>query len=103
MLRSSPSHSSLFLPSSRLVLVYDMPCFEAHQAAPPSSSPPVGESSLVTCHVLKLTNPLPPPVVLLAIIIYAMLWVQWGGISQCGWGKCQLVVFVNVLSSTMFA
>src|SRR5229473_1633181 len=29
--------------------------------------------------------------------------VQWGSVSQCGWGKCQLVVFVNVLSSTMFA
>src|SRR5260221_12571364 len=40
-----------------------MPCFEAHQPAPPSSSPPVGESSFVTCQVSKLTNsllPLPP-------------------------------------------
>src|SRR5260370_13684037 len=40
-----------------------MPRFEAHQPAPPSSSPPVGESSFVTCHVSKLTNsllPLPP-------------------------------------------
>src|SRR5260221_26807 len=103
MLRSSPTRSSLFLPSIEFVLSCELPCFEAHQPAPPSSSPPVGESSLVTCHVLKLTNPLPPPAVLLAIIIYAMLWVQWGGVSQCGWGKCQLVVFVNVLSSTMFA
>src|SRR5229473_2613793 len=93
----------LLLPSSSWVLVHLLPCFEAHQAAPPSSSPPVGESSLVTCHVLKLTNPLLPPVVLFVIIIYAMLWVQWGGVSQCGWGKCQLVVFVNVLSSTIFA
>src|SRR5258708_20195633 len=76
--------------------------FEAHQPTPPSSSPPVGESSLVMCHVLKLTNPLPPPVVLLAIIIYVMLWVQWGGVSQCGWGKCQLVGFVNVLSIPIF-
>src|SRR5712692_9318487 len=40
-----------------------MPHFKAHQPAPPSSSPPVGESSFVTCHVSKLTNsllPLPP-------------------------------------------
>src|SRR5229473_1164494 len=33
-----------------------MPCFEAHQPAPPSSSPPVSESLFVTCHVSKLTN-----------------------------------------------
>src|SRR5216684_3177195 len=60
---SSPTHSSLFLPSSESVLVYDVPCFEAHQPTLPSSSPPVGESSFVTCHVSKLTNsllPLPP-------------------------------------------
>src|SRR5260221_3668566 len=40
-----------------------MPCFEAHQPIPPSSSPPVGESSFVSCHVSKLTNlllPFPP-------------------------------------------
>src|SRR5712692_5518404 len=37
-----------------------MPRFEAHQPAPPSSSPPVGECSFVTCHVSKLTNPLLP-------------------------------------------
>src|SRR5712692_1216410 len=38
-----------------------VPRFEAHQPAPPSSSPPVGECSFVTCHVSKLTNPLLPP------------------------------------------
>src|SRR5229473_2084285 len=40
-----------------------MPGFEAHQPTPPSSSPPVGESLFMMCHVLKLTNlllPLPP-------------------------------------------
>src|SRR5229473_1396488 len=64
---SSPTCSSLFLPSSESLLatclVSDVPCFEAHQPAPPSSSLPVGESSFVTCHVSKLTNlllPLPP-------------------------------------------
>src|SRR5229473_3201995 len=34
-----------------------------NQPTPPSSSPPVGESSFVSCHVSKLTNlllPLPP-------------------------------------------
>src|SRR5258708_8402216 len=56
MLRSSPTRSSLFLPSSKCVLICDVPHFEAHQPAPPSSSPPACESSFVTCHVLKLTN-----------------------------------------------
>src|SRR5258708_561575 len=61
--RSSPTHSSLFLPSSEWVLVCDLPSFEAHQPAPPSSSPPVAESSFVICQASKLTNsllPLPP-------------------------------------------
>src|SRR5258708_590775 len=58
---SSPTHSSLFLPSSESVLICDMLCFKAHHPAPPSSSPPVGESLFVTCHVLKLTNLLLPP------------------------------------------
>src|SRR5229473_3556620 len=56
----SPNRSSQFLPSSVLVLVCDVPRFQAHQPAPPSSSPPVSESSLVTCHVSKLTNPFLP-------------------------------------------
>src|SRR5258707_861742 len=58
--RSSPTHSSLFLPSSEWVLVCDVPFFEAHQPFPPSSSPPVGESSFVSCRVSKLTNLLLP-------------------------------------------
>src|SRR5713226_7978036 len=61
--QSSPTRSSLFLPSSECVLACNVPCFKAHQPAPPSSSPPVGESSFVSCHVSKLTNlllPLPP-------------------------------------------
>src|SRR5258708_31693306 len=33
-----------------------MPHFGVHQPAPPSSSPPVSESSFVTCHASKLTN-----------------------------------------------
>src|SRR5260370_1252449 len=57
---SPPTHSSLFLPSSKCVLICDMLCFEAHQPAPPSSSPPVSESSFVTCHISKLTNSLLP-------------------------------------------
>src|SRR5229473_2253992 len=60
MLRSSPTRSSLFLPSSWCVLVCIVPHFKAHQPAPPSSSPPASESSLVTCHASKLTNPLLP-------------------------------------------
>src|SRR5713226_10106420 len=36
MFRSSPSRSSLFLPSSWGVLVGDVPCFEAHKPTPPS-------------------------------------------------------------------
>src|SRR5216684_1380278 len=58
--QSSPTCSSLFLPSSKCVLACDVPCFEAHQPAPPSSSPPVGESLFVSCHISKLTNPLLP-------------------------------------------
>src|SRR5260370_19138266 len=41
----------------------DVPCFQAHKWTPPSSSPPVGESSFATCHVSQLSNvllPLPP-------------------------------------------
>src|SRR5258708_12411601 len=37
-----------------------MPCFKAHQPAPPSSSPPASESLFAMCHALKLTNPLLP-------------------------------------------
>src|SRR5216684_3304324 len=61
--QSSPTCSSLFLPSNWCVLVCIVPHFKAHQPAPPSSSPPASESSLVTCHASKLTNlllPLPP-------------------------------------------
>src|SRR5258708_7430306 len=63
MLQSSPSHSSLFLPSSSSAPDCDMPCLQAHQPIPPSSSPPVGESLFVSCRISKLTNlllPLPP-------------------------------------------
>jgi len=60
MFWSSPTCSSLFLPSSWWVLICDVPHFRAHQLAPPSFSPPDGESLFVTCHILKLTNPLLP-------------------------------------------
>src|SRR5258708_5815276 len=60
MLRSSPTCSSLFLPSSWRVLMCLMPHFEAHQPAPPSSTPRASESSFAICHALKLTNPLLP-------------------------------------------
>src|SRR5258707_14532381 len=52
-----PPRSTLF-PYTTL---FRSPRFEAHQPAPPSSSPPVDESSFVTCHVSKLTNLLLPP------------------------------------------
>src|SRR5258708_40246921 len=39
-LQSSPTYSSLFLPSSLSVLICDLPCFAAHQPTPPSSAPP---------------------------------------------------------------
>src|SRR5258707_11051452 len=58
--RSSPTRSSLFLPSSKSVLVCDVPRFEAHQPAPPSPSPPVGESSFVTSDASQRTHPLFP-------------------------------------------
>src|SRR5258707_7525528 len=45
-----PPRSTLF-PYTTL---FRSPRFEAHQPAPPSSSPPVDESSFVTCHVSKL-------------------------------------------------
>src|SRR5216684_1131944 len=60
MLQSSPTRSSLFLPSNWCVLICVVPRFKAHQPAPPSSSPPASESSLVTCHASKLTNPFLP-------------------------------------------
>src|SRR5258708_30262177 len=62
MFPGSPTHPSLFLPSSRQVLICDVPHFQAHKPAPPPPSPPVGES-FVTCHIFKLMNallPLPP-------------------------------------------
>src|SRR5229473_3579275 len=37
-----------------------MPCFQAHKWTPPSSSPPVGESSFAMCHISELTNLLLP-------------------------------------------
>src|SRR5258708_568155 len=58
--RSSPTCSSLFLTSRWSVLACDVPRFDAHQAAPPSRSSPVGESSFVTCHALEFPNPLLP-------------------------------------------
>src|SRR5260370_36707935 len=57
MFLGSPTHPSLFLPSSWQVLVCDVPHFQAHKPTPTPPSPPVGESS-VTCHVFKLTNTL---------------------------------------------
>src|SRR5260370_38088107 len=34
----------------------NMPHFRAHQPIPPSSSPPESESSFLACHVSELTN-----------------------------------------------
>src|SRR5258708_2981555 len=64
----SPTRSSLFLPtrpflllpSRRLLLPSGFPLFPYPPPVPPSSFPPVGESSFVTCHASKLTNPLLP-------------------------------------------
>src|SRR5258708_7310438 len=58
--RSSPTYSSLLLPARMWVLICDVPRFQSHQPAPPSSSSPGCESLFVTCHVSKLTNPLLP-------------------------------------------
>src|SRR5258707_3105817 len=53
--QSSPTCSSLFLPSSKSVLVSDVPHLQPHQAAPPSSSPPVDQCSFVLSHSSELT------------------------------------------------
>src|SRR5258708_6453754 len=37
-----------------------MPRFHAYQPTPPSSSPPICESSFVSCRTSKLLLPLPP-------------------------------------------
>src|SRR5258708_27676998 len=58
MFPSSPMRSSLSCPPASEPS--DEPCFQAHEWTPPSSSPPVGESSFATCHVSKLSNPLLP-------------------------------------------
>src|SRR5260370_23514884 len=55
-----PPRTSPFFPSTTCFLFCDVPRFEAHQPAPPSSSPPVRECSFVTCHVSRLTKPPPP-------------------------------------------
>src|SRR5258708_5992663 len=58
MFSSSPMRSSLSCPPASEPS--DVPCFQAHEWTPPSSSPPVGESSFATCHVSELSNPLLP-------------------------------------------
>src|SRR5258708_13608537 len=58
MFPSSPMRSSLSCPPASEPS--DEPCFQAHEWTPPSSSPPVGESSFATCHVSELSNPLLP-------------------------------------------
>src|SRR5258708_1402133 len=55
---SSPTRSSLSCPPASEPT--DVPCFQAHKWTPPSSSPPVGESSFAMCHVSELSNPLLP-------------------------------------------
>src|SRR5258707_8743166 len=87
MFPNSPTSSFLFLPSSKRVLVCDVPHFQAHQCTPPSSTPPaseslftmaidliiqapqcappssslpVGESLFVMCHISELMNALLP-------------------------------------------
>src|SRR5260370_37498994 len=55
-----PPRTSPFFPSTTCFLFCDVPRFEAHQAAPPSSSPPDRECSFVTCHDSNRTNPLLP-------------------------------------------
>src|SRR5260221_681295 len=53
-----------------------MPRFEAYQPTPPSSFPPASESSFVTCHASKLTNPfLPlPPLQLVCPRLYRAMF-----------------------------
>src|SRR5258708_5149920 len=55
---SSPTCSSLSCPP--VSELSDVPCFQAHEWTPPSSSPPVSDSSFATCHVSELSNPLLP-------------------------------------------
>ena len=75
-----------------------MPCFEAHKPTPPScSSPCYAAPELVISEGVYIG--LAIDIWSCGVIIYAMLWVQWGSVSQYGWKKCQLVVFVNVLST----
>ncbi len=57
---NSPAQSSLFLPSSEWVLICDVLHFQAYQPAPPSSSPLASKFLFATCHTSKLTNPLLP-------------------------------------------
>src|SRR5258707_14001756 len=53
----------------------NMPHFQAHQPIPPSSSPPESESSFPTCHVSELTNPLLPlPPLQQVSPCYVSLW-----------------------------
>src|SRR5258708_7820182 len=58
MFSSSPTRSSLSCPP--FSGPSDVPCFQAHECTPPSSSPSVGESLFATCHVSQLSNPLLP-------------------------------------------
>src|SRR5216684_3765402 len=57
MFPSSPTCFSSSSPPGSESSFCDMPCFRAHQPAPPSSSPPGSESLFATCHISKLTNP----------------------------------------------
>jgi hypothetical protein len=56
MFLSSSTHSPLFLPFSKWVLICNVPHFRALQHASPFFSPPASKSCFVTCNVSELTN-----------------------------------------------
>src|SRR5216684_1282896 len=59
MFLSSPTHSSLFLPSSESLLAM---CHVSELTNPLLPLPPLQQVSphFATCHISELTNPLPP-------------------------------------------
>src|SRR5258707_9173628 len=58
---SSPTRlSHTFFPPASESLFCTMPCFQAHQPTPPSSSPPASESPFSNIPRSQPTKPLPP-------------------------------------------
>src|SRR5258708_1238950 len=60
MFPSSPTCFSSSSPPGSESSFCDVPCFRAHQPAPPSSSPPGSESSFCNVPLFQPHHPLPP-------------------------------------------